>query len=493
MLTRTRSQSFAIAHYLSEQGISIISSESLLVSNSPEVNFINAIFEFSLTAEDKNLKWNILNYLNKKLNIENPHRNFEQNLQYDGSWFFEWLKEYGISFDLAKLKVLTLYEAAEYIIRSFSLIEKSDAYLQFYLDFIFEKTSKNFTGIPAYLELWEQEAGKLSIVAPKTEHAVQIMTIHKSKGLEFPVVIYPFANTKLRDVSRDYLWVPLPENLDDIPVGYLKASEKMKNWGEFESATFQQRVDQTEFDNINILYVAFTRASQQLYVISNYELNSKGEEDEKKVSGLLIGFLKSMQLWNESRIYEFGDKTLSNYKKEFAAETIRQEKYYSSPTTSNAVKLMTSSGVLWGSAREEAIKRGNLIHDILSEIDTSEDIQTALEKFSEKENLDLKETSEIKENLWQVISHPELSRYFLKELKIYRERDIISPDGELLRPDRLIFDGKLVTIMDYKTGNVSDSHIAQMNQYAQVLSLMNFEVTNKILVYINEEVNLTFV
>lgn len=493
VLTRTRSQSFAIAHYLSEQGISIVSSESLLVSNSPEVNFINTIFEFSLTNEDKNLKWKILNYLNNKLNIENPHRHLEQNLGYDGNQFFDWLKEYDIYFNLSKLKVLTLYEAAEYIIRSFSLIEKSDAYLQFYMDFIFEKTSKNFTGIPAYLELWEQEAGKLSIVAPKTEHAVQIMTIHKSKGLEFPVVIYPFANTKLRDVSRDYLWVPLPENLDDIPVGYLKASEKMKNWGEFEAAAFQERVDQTEFDNINILYVAFTRASQQLYVISNYELNSKGEEDEKKVSGLLIGFLKSLQLWNESKVYEFGTKELTSYKKEIAAETIRQEKYYSSPTTSNAVKLMTNSGAIWGSAREEAIKRGNLIHDILSEIDSSEDIQSALEKFSEKENLDQRDSAKIKEILLQVVYHPKLSPYFLKESKIYRERDIISPDGELLRPDRLIFDGNLVTIMDYKTGNVSDSHIAQMNQYAEVLSLMNFEVIDKVLIYINEEVNLTFV
>ncbi len=493
VLTRTRSQSFAIAHYLSEQGISIVSSESLLVSNSPEVNFINAIFEFSISSEDKNLKWKILNYLNNKLIIENPHRHLEQNLVYDGSRFFDWLKDYNIYFELDKLKSLTLYEAAEYIIRSFSLITKSDAYLQFYLDFIFEKTSKNFTGIPAYLELWEQEAGKLSIVAPKTEHAVQIMTIHKSKGLEFPVVIYPFANTKLRDVSRDYLWVPLPENLDDIPVGYLKASEKMKNWGDFEAAAYNERVDQTEFDNINILYVAFTRASQQLYVISNYELNSKGEEDEKKVSGLLIGFLKSLQLWNEGKIYEFGNKELTNYKKEITAESISHENYYSSPTISEAVKLMTNSGTIWGSAREEAIKRGNLIHDILSEIDTSEDIQTALERYSEKENLDLKEQLEINDILRQIISHPELRPYFLKESKIYRERDIISPEGTLLRPDRLIFEGKMVTIMDYKTGNISESHIAQMNQYAEILSLMNFEVTNKILIYINEEVNLTFV
>lgn len=493
ILTRTRKESFAVARFLNEQGISIVSSESLLVSNSPEVEFINNIFEFSLNPTDLNLKWKILNYLNSRLTIDNPHLNLQKNLQHGHSKFFDWLKDHNIYFDLEALKVLTLYEAAEYIIRSFSLISKSDAYLQYYLDFIFDKTSKDYTGIPDYLELWEQEKERLSIVAPKSDNAVQIMTIHKSKGLEFPVVIYPFANTKLKDVSREYLWVPLPEDIDDIPVGYLKASEKMLNWGDLEADAYQERVDQTEFDNINILYVAFTRASMQLYIISNMDLNKKGEEDEKKVSGLLISYLRSKNLWDGKEVYEFGTTSLAGYKQEKSPETIQQKKYYSSSTTSNAVKLMTNSGSLWGSAREEAIERGNLVHNILSQVDTSEDIPSAFKKFTEDRDLSSEEKEEVQQMLIRIINHKELQEYFSKDRKIVRERDIISPGGEILRPDRLVFDGNSVTIMDYKTGASSETHISQMNEYAELLEFMNFKVVQKILVYINKEVNITFV
>lgn len=492
ILTRTRSQSFAVARFLNEQGVSIVSSESLLVSNSPEVEFINNIFEYSLHPTDHSLKWKILNYLNSRLNIENPHLNLQKNLQYGHSKFFDWLKENDIFFNLETLKVLTLYEAAEYIIRSFSLITKSNAYLQYYLDFIFDKTSKDYTGIPNFLEVWGQEKDRLSIVAPKSKNAVQIMTIHKAKGLEFPVVIYPFANTKLKDVSREHIWVPLPEDINDIPVGYLKASEKMLNWGEIEAEAYQERVDQTEFDNINILYVAFTRASMQLYIISNMDLDKKGNEDEKKVSGLIINYLKSKNLWDEKEDYEFGNKSLSGYQTEKSPETIQPKKYYSSSTRSNAVKLMTNSGSMWGSTREEAIERGNLVHNILAEIDTSEDVPAAFEKFTDDQNLTSEEKDEVEETLFRIINHIELQEYFTRGRKIVRERDIISPNGEILRPDRLVFEGKMVTIIDYKTGAASATHISQMNQYAELLEIMGFTVSQKILVYINKEVNITF-
>src|SRR5690606_41772160 len=134
---------------------------------------------------------------------------------------------FNIKFDLQKLKELTLYEGAEYIIRSFSLIERSDAYLQFYLDFIFDKTRKAPIGVTEFLELWEINKEKLSVIAPKTGDAVQIITIHKSKGLEFPVVIYPFANSKLNDVTKQHLWSKLPEEINAITYSYFKASSKM--------------------------------------------------------------------------------------------------------------------------------------------------------------------------------------------------------------------------------------------------------------------------
>ncbi|HSM63995.1 MAG TPA: 3'-5' exonuclease, partial [Gillisia sp.] len=349
ILTRTRNESFAIANYLNEQSISIISSESLLVSNSPEVQFITSLFAFSLNPKDKNIKWELLNYLVQKLAVKDSHNLLLNNLEKDASDFFSWLQEYDIYFDLSKLQMLSLYESAEYIIRSFKLIGTSDAYLQFFLDFIFDALNNKTHGIAEFLELWDQKSGKLSILAPKSDHDVQIMTIHKSKGLEFPVVIYPFANTDLKDVKKEHLWLPLPDGLNDIPIGYLKANKSMLDWGETEATAYQKLLDNTEFDSINVLYVALTRASHQLYIISNLSINSKGEVKENSVSGLLIEYLKSKNLWNDALSYEFGEKVIQNYSPSKSPSLLKQEHFYSSFTQNNAVQLMTKSGALWNS------------------------------------------------------------------------------------------------------------------------------------------------
>lgn len=491
VLTRTRKQSMAIAGFLSESGVSIVSSESLLVGNSPEVKFINTLLEFSVNSKDRNLKWDLLTFLVNKLEIKDPHAVISAQLDITGKQFFTWLQEFNIYFDLQYLKELSLYEAAEYIIQSFSLIKGSNAYLQFYLDFLLEKTNKASMGVHSFLDLWEQNKEKLSIAAPKTENAVQIMTIHQSKGLEFPVVIYPFANSKLRDVSKENLWLQLPEGLNDIPYSYFKASKKMLNWGEYEAAAYEDLLDQSEFDAINVLYVAFTRASSQLYILSCLDLKN-GEEYEDKVSGLLIGYLKSTNRWNGSLTYDFGSNLSSESKIKILDNSRTVETNFSSSTRGGTVKLVTKSGQLWGSSQEEAINNGILVHNILSEIDHLGELPEVLEKYKSAENISEEQEVELESLLTQVITHPALVNYYSHEAKVYRERDVISPSGEILRPDRLNFDGKEVTVIDYKTGKLQQNHKEQMEQYAGVLSDMGYIVKNKILVYINNEVNISF-
>lgn len=189
----------------------------------------------------------------------------------------------------------------------------------------------------------------------------------------------------------------------------------------------------------------------------------------------------------------FWNKNLDNYKREENAKTIHQEHYYSSPTRSELVNIVTKSGSLWDSLQEKAINKGLLVHNILSEIDTSEELPLALEKFSAEENLSISQVHELEKLISDVISHPKLACYFSDSDTVYREQDIISPNEEILRPDRLNCNENKVTIIDYKTGNIQPAHKAQMEQYAAVLSQMGFEVSNKILVYINNEVSLTFV
>ncbi|HSI70191.1 MAG TPA: UvrD-helicase domain-containing protein [Gillisia sp.] len=491
ILTRTRNQSFIIANYLSEKGFAIVSSESLLVSNSPEVAFINTILEFSLNPEDRRLKWEILNFLVRRLNIEDPHKLIVPSLDKEEDAFFIWLQDHNIDFSLSLVRELSIYEAAEYIIRCFSLVEDSNAYIQFYLDFIFEKTTASPVSITQYLELWNQQREKLSISVPKTKDAIQIMTIHKSKGLEFPVVIYPFANTKIRDISKENLWLPLPEELAEIPVSYFRASSKMLNWGEYEANAYEELLHQTEFDAINILYVAFTRASRQLYIISNLDLK-KGEEYDDRVSGLLIGYLKSRGLWTEKLSYQFGSREYQTTEA-LIVDSTNPLNYFSSSTQNEIVKIVTRSGSMWGTLQDIAVNTGNLVHNILSETDTVEDIPPAMEKFLKKQERDPATETSMKKLLSQVVTHPELEIYFQKDAVVQRERDIISPGGEILRPDRLNFEGNRVTILDYKTGKFQPAHREQMELYANILREMGYEVSKKLLIYINEEVTITIV
>jgi ATP-dependent exoDNAse (exonuclease V) beta subunit len=268
----------------------------------------------------------------------------------------------------------------------------------------------------------------------------------------------------------------------------------MLDWGETEANAYQELLDKTEFDSINILYVAFTRASQQLYIISNLDISSKGEINENKVSGLLIGYLKDKGVWNDDQeTFEFGLKRIENYKISETPTNLKNNHFFSSSTQNNAVQIMTKSGLLWDSLQEKAIIKGDLYHDIFSEIDTLEDMSSAIKKFAQDENFSEGELQELEKLISEVILHPELSEYYTADALIVKEKNILSPNGEVLRPDRLNIKDNFVTIIDYKTGAFQKSHQLQMEQYENILSEMGYTSLKKILIYINTEVKLTFV
>ncbi|MGM0931849.1 MAG: UvrD-helicase domain-containing protein [Bacteroidota bacterium] len=493
ILTRRRKEGIAIASHLSEHGIPVVSSETLLIANSPAVNFMVNLLAYSINPKDDNLKLEIFNFLQEKLDLKEPHQIISENLRYNEDAFFHWLKEYEIEFSLEALKNLSLYESAEYIIRSFSLVETSDAYVQFFLDYIFEATQKSVTGIADFLELWEQNKEKLSIAVPEEENAVKIMTIHSSKGLEFPVVIYPFANSDFQDTRMDSLWLDLPEALGEIPVSYMSASKKMLNWGENASEVYEELLDQKELDTLNVLYVACTRASEQLYILSKLELDKKENENPGKISGLLIGFLKQSGKWSDGHLnYDFG-KLPPPKQKEKGSASQAQEHFYSTPTQNQAVHIVTRSGSLWDTKQEEAIEKGEIIHDILANINTREDAGQALEQAVLDGTITSKAQPQIAKVIEAIITHPELSEFFAPGSSNFNERDILVDGGKRLRPDRLNFKEKEVSILDYKTGSYKESHALQINRYAETLENMGFKPGKKILVYINKELSLEYV
>ena len=495
ILTRKRKESMAVANYLSEHGIPVISAESLLLSRSAEVGVLNHVLQFCLEPNNKTLKFEILDYVLRNLDgIENEFQFLKHALELNGQEFFAALRIFGIDINLDYINAVSVYEAVEYLIRNFRMVKDSDAYLQFYLDFVFETSHSEGFGILTFLEVWERKKNDLSIVVPQGENAVQIMTIHKAKGLEFPIVIFPFANSPVKDTGRENLWINLPDYLkSEISVAYLRASEKMKNWDGDVPALYEELCCNSQLDALNVLYVALTRPVQQLYVVSKYEVDKKGNENENKISGLLISYLKHIQKWDESREHEFGNFHELPEVEHDTTDSVQQETFFSSPTQGKGISIITRSGTLWNSYQQHAIEKGQLVHDLFARINDVGDVSTVLDEAREEGIFKEQDEEAVKNVIFEVVNHPELKDFYSEDCVNFNERDMISGKGEILRPDRINFEGKKAFLIDYKTGAESKKHHDQLNAYAQVLSAMKFSVEKKLLVYINERVSISVV
>ncbi len=489
ILTRTRKEGVKIAEYLSLNEVPVVSSETLLLSQSDKVNFIINLLSLSLKPSDEKIKLLVLDYLTDRyIKEEEAYSILSATLKKKGKDLFTWLLEFDIDFDPEELKKLSLYEAVEYIIRSFDLVPSSDAYIQFFLDFVFETTQKTVTGLSSFLEKWDQKKDKLSIVVPEAENAVRIMTIHSSKGLEFPVVIYPFANSELQNTRNDNLWIPL--NDEHVPVAYISASRKMLNWSEHVASQYRELVAQNELDTLNILYVACTRAAERLYILSNYYEKPKSSPN---ISDLLAEYLQSSGTWNNDRILEFGEPVGPVNKSEASNISLTSQRFFSSPVQNQAVHIVKRSGSLWDSKQQEAIEKGEIIHEILSWIKSTEDLEKAIKRAISTGLISQNSQKEISEVIYGIIQHPALSIYFSPDMKTINEKEILSKSGERLRPDRLNFKGNKVTVIDYKTGGFVDKHERQIQNYAVVLKNMGYKIEKCLLVYTHNPINIRYV
>lgn len=488
VLVRTKVQGIAIANYLSENNIEIISSETLLLKNNEKVNFIISVLSVINNPLNKEFKAKMLYFLYNHLQLNIPKHQFLSSfIDLENNEFFNKLKQYNLFFSYQEYLQTPFYESFEYIIRSFNLMLESDSDIQFFLDFVFEYQQKKQPSIDDFLELWELKKDKLSIVAPEAENAVRIMTIHKAKGLEFPVVIYPY-DIDIYNQIKPKVWYKQPENsaIDTFLVNY---SSKLNFTGKQGELLFQERKEALELDNFNILYVALTRAVEQLYIVSENRVATKSESEIRYTSSLFIHYLKQQSLWNSEVLeYTFGNpERLKIPLKEKRSTTI-QTKFISNSWKNHNITIVANSSLLWDTEQGKAIGYGNLIHEILSKIKIKDDINEVVNQYVFNGTISKSEQHEIQEILISIVSHPQLKVYFDNNNEVYNEQEIITSDKKIIIPDRMVINNNEVTIIDYKTGNPEKKHQEQLQKYATTLENLNYTVSKKIVVYINSEI-----
>ena len=491
VLVRKRKEGVAIANYLSENDITIASSETLLLYNSEKVVFIDAFLKLLIQPNNDSLKIEVLSFLAKQNLIQDLHGFFSQHLKTSVDLMLDSLKSLHIHINKSDLLQLPLYELVEQLVRTFNLNSTSDAYLQFYLDVVLEFAQKHNSDIAVFVDYFEKKKDSLSIVSPENINAVRIMTIHKSKGLEFPIVIFPFADLNIYKEVDPKIWYPINEDeYNGFKTLLLSFNKDVGQFNETGKHIYDEHRSQLELDNINLLYVVLTRAISQLYIISKTDIDSKGQVNTKSYAGMFISYLQSQNLWAENTLnYSFGASQLNDESPKAITKPIPL-KFISTPKEDHNLSIITKSGLLWDTKQESAIERGNLVHLTLSKIKTTNDIDFALTELLTSGEISMDKIESLKSMVLKVIEHPKLKAYYQDTFIIYNERDIITSSGQLIRPDRLnINSNNEAILIDYKTGEEQSSHKTQLNGYECILQQMNLNVILKLLVYLNDDVD----
>ncbi|MFI8377714.1 UvrD-helicase domain-containing protein [Leeuwenhoekiella sp. NPDC079379] len=491
ILVRKNSEGVAIAQRLQEQNIPVISSESLLLKQSSQVQFIVNMLHYTIESESSAISIKLLEYLAEEfLNIKNSHAFYKNNLAYNGSELLKNALGIHSDFDFTQCAILPLYEAVEYIVRSFKLQKNGGAYLQFFLDAIYDFTQKNSGGVPEFITWWNRKQDKLSISTPPASKAVQIMTVHKAKGLEFPVVIYPFADSDLYPRNSDsYNWyLPNADEFLGFKALLIGQKNELTQFNEQTEALYHIKKSLQQLDNINILYVALTRSVEQLHIITNKGALSKAEP--KTFSDLFMNFVIQDPDFNEdANNYSIGVEKRTSKPKDLIHSSENLELTSTSKEEHNLI-MVTQADSLWNTELVEAINLGNVIHELMENIEVEEDVDLAIKRALTLGLIDTTNHQKLNNNLKELIAKLKPEGFFNHEHYILNERDI-NFRGKTIRPDRLeLNNDNEAWLLDYKTGSKSEAHSLQINTYAQALLAMGYKIKKKLIVYLDGEIQL---
>jgi ATP-dependent exoDNAse (exonuclease V) beta subunit len=491
LLTRKTKNGVLLANFLTENDIPIISSETLLIQNASEVKFIINFLQYLDSANNQESKINWLYFVaNEKVTKEKIHDFIVTAKSLSEADLQTFLSEYDCSISLEDCRKKSLYEAVENIVNVFLKEKTTVSYVQYFLDLVLERNVKYQTSIADFLEYWEKSGFKQSIPSPEGDKAIRIMTIHKSKGLEFPVVIFPFADDSLSPRSNN-IWIPMEDESIDMPQALVKNNKILEKYNDTTQEIYKTKSQEEILDTINVLYVALTRAEEQLHIISSYKITAKGEiSTAKTLATYFINFLQKTTTFSlEQKEYVFGSQVRKSHPKTFDKNkaTIHA---VNKALDFSAIKIAKKEALMWGTIQQDAIEFGNIIHQIVSYIITKNDLQLALTKSIEEGVIQQSQKSIFEDKIKQIIHHPELEDYFNPNYSVFTEHNIISPNEINLKPDRLVIHNSEAFLIDYKTGLPEEKHKKQIENYTRVIEKMNLKVTKKVLLYIGEELKI---
>jgi len=435
-----------------------VSASALTLSHSPAINIIINILKAWANPKDTIAKAFVINEYTLRYEKKSA-----QNILLKPDAYPTFLKKYNI---LIHEKV-SLFEKCEDIIAKLQLSHEEEvAYLKDFQDLALNYTLNNDGAISSFLQWWEEKGSKQSVKLPENQNAIQVLSIHKSKGLEFRAVIIPYCSWTLMKNKDTIVWTENPDKIQ-FPIHPIECKKDLKH--SFFKKEYYTEMTQQYIDNINLLYVALTRAEEALILFCNDKENKNGEFSS--ISDLLKEALPL-----ENNTCEIGELQFSE-----------------SPVTQNSgnipcckdtfelsktVVFATHSKQYFENFEtvEDKTRWGTILHEILSNIATISDIPKAIQNEVIKGFIDTDEAKEIQQILSTAINNPTAKQWFDGSSTLLSESSILSKDKTLKRPDRILIKNKSAVVVDYKTSTIRDKkHKIQVSEYMQLLTEMGYD------------------
>ena len=398
------------------------------------------------------------------------------------------------------LRLMPLYELLEELFSLFEMnrIKEQDAYLFSFFDAVTEYLQNNSSDLDVFIRYWDETLCNKTIPSGEMD-GIRILSIHKSKGLEFHTVLIPFCDWKLENETNGQLVWCTPQvapfdGLDILPINYSTQMAESIYGDDYLNERLQLWVD-----NLNLLYVAFTRAGKNLIIWS--KKGQKGTMSELLANVLPVVALKEDIEWDEE-CYEQGELCSSEEEKAKTSTNKLTQKPEKRPIRMESMRhdiefrqSNRSADFIQGIEEEDSddrfINRGRLLHTLFSAIETEEDIDSAIDRLvfegvirdDEKEGM-------VREVVQKAFSSPEIQDWYSGEWTLFSECAIIYKEKGVLqtrRPDRVMMKENQVVVVDFKFGKENPKYNKQVKGYMQLLSKMGYENITGYLWYVDEE------
>ena len=464
ILCRSNDECNLISDHLIENNINVNSDEMLYLDKSAEACFIVDLLKLIQNPINKQTKLKVLKFLSRclefdasKFLVDNKEISVEQ-------LFKEFFNQ-----NFEKLKPLTIYGQAEALINSTTFFDNQLIQTSGLLDLIIDYNTSFDKNTKSFFDYWDKHKLKSKIQSPQNSNAVKVMTIHKSKGLEFEIVILPFFDSSLTS-NRMKTWINIKNDEEEIRA-MVDFSKKLQFFNEETAEKYKSIIENQLIDSINLMYVSLTRAVKENYIISK----KISEDDQTSFATLLNTFIEKNHTNKENNkiIVGFDEKPDSKIDNK---NILKLEK------DKRNDKVMIEDFLF--NSKYKSTTTGTLFHSIMAEIHYSFQAEKVIDDFYLRGLINGEEKKSFLLSIQRIVNDPLLQELFSLNVEVLNEREVLMNDKSILKPDRVVFHNPgQISIIDYKTGEEINKHKIQLKEYASRMKELGLKVKNLFLVY----------